>query len=92
MWKYTKVICVNPHRRKYAFPHVEVSHEIVHFRMWKYTKNCEFPNVRKYSFLVYFDMRKFERESEFLHVNLKVDSWISGRYKNEQYLVYYRMR
>ena len=25
------------------------SHEIVHFRMWKYTKNCGFPNVRKYS-------------------------------------------
>ena len=26
------------------------SHEIVYFRMWKYTKNCEFPNMRKYTF------------------------------------------
>ena len=44
------------------------SHEIVHFRMWKYTKNCGFPKIH---------IQKFERESEFPHVNLQADSWIS---------------
>ena len=32
-----------------CFSPCENSHEIVHFHMWKYTKNCGFSNVRKYS-------------------------------------------
>ena len=41
------------------------SHEIVHFRMWKYTKNCGFPNVRKYSFL-----------GVFPHAEIQAGKWI----------------
>ena len=43
------------------------SHEIVHFRMRKYTKNCGFPNVRKYSFFGLFP-----------HAEIRAGKWISA--------------
>ena len=43
------------------------SHETVHFRMWKYTKNCGFPNVQKYLFF-----------SVFPHAEIRVGKWISA--------------
>ena len=38
------------------------SHEIVHFRTWKYTKNCGFPNVLKYSFFGVFPHAEIRAE------------------------------
>ena len=43
------------------------SHEIVYFRMWKYTKNCEFPNMRKYTFF-----------GVFPHAEIRAGKWISA--------------
>ena len=42
-------------------------HEIVHFRMWKYTKNGWFPNVRKYSVF-----------GAFPHAEIRAGKWISA--------------
>ena len=43
------------------------SHEIVHFRIWKYAKNCGFPNLRKYSFF-----------GVFPHAEIWAGKWISA--------------
>ena len=43
------------------------SHEIVHSRMWKYTKNCGFPIMRKYS---YFGV--------FPQAEIRAGKWISA--------------
>ena len=64
------------------------SHEIVHFRMRKYTKNCGFPNVRKYSFFGLFPHAEIRAGSEFPHVNLQADSWISTGKHVREYTIF----
>ena len=65
------------------------SHEIVHFRMWKYTKNCGFPNVRKYSFFWCISTcGNSSGKVNFPHVNLHADSWISTGKNVQEYTIF----
>ena len=74
----TQKVCVNLHRRNYAFPHVEIHMRLCISARGNTPKIVHFPMCGNTHFLVYFHMRKFERESEFPYVNLQADSWISA--------------
>ena len=60
-----KEVCVNPPRRKYAFPHVETHMRSCISTCGNTPKIVDFPMCGNTHFLVYFHMRKFEREVNF---------------------------
>ena len=70
----SELLHVEIHKSMCNYPPAEIcfspcgnSHEIVHFRTWKYTKNCGFPNVWKYSFC-----------GVFPHAEIRAGKWISA--------------
>ena len=85
---HTKV-CVNPRRRKFAFP-----------PMWKFTWDRAFPHVeihqklwisQRVEILIFWCIStcgNHEQKSEFSHVNLQADSWISAGKNVREYTIF----
>ena len=66
LWKYTKK-CVNPHKREYAFPHVEIHKGVCISTCGNTRKIVKFPICAKTHVFVYFHMRKYPEICENTH-------------------------